>query len=132
MSNCIEVGLVVTNYNPNSTVTANFANVSVTGGSITKPAINTQEDILTAADFTIMPNPTTGLITLDLSSYGKRQVQIEMYNLQGKLLRSANIELVKGKEEVDLTVFASGMYLIRVRAEGVPDMTKRVVLNSNF
>ena len=132
MGNCIEVGLVVTNYNPNSTVTANFANVSVTGGNITKPAINTQEDILTAADFTIMPNPTTGIISLDLSSYGKRQVRLDMYNLQGKLLRSSTIEAIKVKEEIDLTNFANGMYLIRVRAEGLPDVTKRVVLNSNY
>jgi uncharacterized protein (DUF2141 family) len=131
MGNCIEVGLVVTNYTANSTVTANFANVSVTGGSITKPAINTQEDILTAADFTIMPNPTTGIISLDLGSYGKRQVQLDMYNLQGKLLRSTNVEASKGKEEMDLSAFANGMYLIRVRAEGIPDVTKRVVVNSN-
>ncbi|MBK7808976.1 MAG: T9SS type A sorting domain-containing protein [Saprospiraceae bacterium] len=132
MGNCIEVGLVVTNYNPNSTVTANFANVSVTGGNITKPAINTQEDLLTAADFTIMPNPTTGIISLDLNSYGKRQVRLDMYNLQGKLLRSTNMETGRGKEEIDLTAFANGMYLISIKAEGLPDVTKRVVLNSNY
>ena len=131
MGNCIEVGLVVTNYTANSTVIANFANVSVTGGNITKPTINTQEDLLTAADFTIMPNPTTGIISLDLGSYGKRQVQLDMYNLQGKLLRSTNVEASKVKEEMDLSAFANGMYLIRVRAEGLPDVTKRVVLNSN-
>jgi len=51
MGNCIEVGLVVTNYTANSTVTATFANVSVTGGNITKPTINTQEDIFAVADF---------------------------------------------------------------------------------
>jgi len=132
MGNCIEVGLVVTNYTANSTVTANFANVSVTGGNITKPAINTQEDILTAADFSIFPNPTNGLVEIDLSSYHQRKVEMELYNLQGKLLRSINIESVKGKEEIDLTSFANGMYLIRVRAEGIPDVTKRVVVNSNY
>ena len=131
MGNCIEMGLVVTNYNPNSTVTATFANVSVTGGNITKPTINTQEAILTAADFTIMPNPTTGIISLDLGSYGKRQVRLDMYNLQGKLLRTSTIESGNGKEEIDLTAFANGMYLIRVRSEGLPDVTKRVVVNSN-
>ncbi len=56
---------------------------------------------------------------------------MELYNLQGKLLRSAVLESVKGKEEIDLTSFANGMYLIRVRAEGIPDVTKRVVVNSN-
>ena len=132
MGNCIEVGLVVTNYTANSTVTATFANVSVTGGNITKPTINTQEDIFAVADFAIMPNPTTGIISLDLSSYGKRQVRLDMYNLQGKLLRSSTIEAIKVKEEIDLTNFANGMYLIRVKAEGLPDVTKRVVVNSNL
>jgi hypothetical protein len=132
MGNCIEVGLVVTNYTANSTVTATFANVSVIGGNITRPAINTQEDIFAAADFSIMPNPSNGWIEIDLSGYGQRKVQLDLYNLQGKLLRSANIETIKGKEEVDLTSFANGMYLIRVRAEGLPDVTKRVVLNSNY
>jgi len=131
MNSCIEVGLVVTNYTANSTVTATFANVSVTGGNNTRPAINTNEDKFAVADFSIMPNPTNGLIEIDLSSYSQRKVQMELYNLQGKLLRSAVLESVKGKEEIDLTSFDNGMYLIRVRAEGIPDVTKRVVVNSN-
>ena len=131
MGNCIEMGLVVTNYTASSTVTATFANVTLTGSAPLRPIIPSDEDMLAAADFTIMPNPTTGIISLDLSSYGKRQVRLDMYNLQGKLLRSTNIETGRGKEEIDLTAFASGMYLIRVRAEGIPDVTKRVVLNSN-
>jgi len=132
MNSCIEIGLIVTNYTPNSTVTATFANVSVTGGNITRPAINTQEDLFAVADFSIMPNPTNGLVEIDLSSYHQRKLQMELYNLQGKLLRSINIESVKGKEEVDLTSFANGMYLVRVRAEGLPDVTKRIVVNSNY
>ncbi|MBK7808988.1 MAG: T9SS type A sorting domain-containing protein [Saprospiraceae bacterium] len=131
MGNCIEVGLVVTNYNPNSTVTATFANVSVTGGNITKPTINTQEDLFTAADFTILPNPTNGWTNIELGSYGKRDVKMDIYSLQGKLLRSAVINAAKGREEIDLSTFANGMYLIRVTAEGLPDVTKRVVVNSN-
>ena len=78
-----------------------------------------------------MPNPTNGLIEVDLSSYSQRKVQMDMYNLQGKLLRSTNLETISGKEEIDLTTFANGMYLIRVRAEGLPDVTRRVVINSN-
>ena len=132
MNNCIEIGLVVTNYTPNSTVTATFANVSVTGSNPVRPATIIQEDIFAVADFSIMPNPTSGWVEVDLSSYSQRKVQMELYNLQGKLLRSTNIESVKGKEEVDLTSFANGMYLIRVRAEGLPDVTKRVVVNGNY
>jgi subtilisin-like proprotein convertase family protein len=129
MTSCIEIGLVVTNYTANSTVTATFSNVTVTGNMFARPT--TQEDILAIADFSIMPNPTNGVVEIDLTSYNQRKVKLDMYNLQGKLLRSTNIEAAKGKEEVDLTTFANGMYLIRVSAEGLPDVTKRVVVNSN-
>jgi len=131
MTSCIEIGLVVTNYTANSTVTATFSNVTVTGNMFARPTIQTQEDILAIADFSIMPNPTNGVVEIDLTSYNQRKVKLDMYNLQGKLLRSTNIEAVNGKEEVDLTTFANGMYLIRVSAEGLPDVTKRVVVNSN-
>ncbi|MBP6566415.1 MAG: M36 family metallopeptidase [Saprospiraceae bacterium] len=131
MSSCIEMGLVVTNYTANSTVTATFANVSVTGGMMVRPAVGVEEDILALTGFTILPNPSNGLVEVDLRSYSQRKVQLELYNLQGKLLRSTNVETGKVKEEIDLSAFANGMYLIRVRAEGLPDVTKRVVLNSN-
>ena len=103
----------------------------MTGGAPLRPAIQTGEDVFAAADFTILPNPSNGWIEIDLRSYVQRKVQMEFYNLQGKLLRSTKIETGRGKEEIDLTSFANGMYLIRVRAEGLPDVTKRVVMNSN-
>jgi hypothetical protein len=131
MTNCVELGLVVTNYNANSTVTATFANVSVTGGNPARPAIQNQKQIFTAADFSIMPNPTSGMVDIDLSSYSQKKVQLDVFNLQGKLLSTVNVESTVGKEELDLTSFANGMYLIRVRAKGLPDVTQRVVLNSN-
>ncbi len=131
MNSCIEIGLVVTNYTANSTVTATFANVSVTGGAPLRPVIPPGEDVFAAADFSILPNPSNGWIEVDLNNYGERKVEMELYNLQGKLLRSIYIETVRGKEEIDLTAFANGMYLIRVRAEGLPDVTKRIVVNSN-
>jgi len=131
MGNCIEMGLVVTNYVPNSTVTATFANVTVTGNMLTRPVINTLEDQLADVDFSIVPNPTNGWIAIDLSAYQQRKVQMELYNIQGKLLRTLQIERNQAKEEVDLSTFANGMYLVRVRAEGLPDVTKRVVVNSN-
>jgi regulation of enolase protein 1 (concanavalin A-like superfamily) len=132
MTNCVELGLVVTNYNANSTVTATFVNVSVTGGNPARPAIQNQKQIFTAADFSIMPNPSSGVVDIDLRSYSQKKVKLEVYNLHGKLLRTVNVESNVGKEELDLTYFANGMYLIRVSAEGLPDVTQRVVLNTKM
>lgn len=130
MPNCIQVGLVITNYTENSTVTAKFSNVTVTGGNQTKPASNgnISEDIFADVDFTIMPNPTSGYVEINMSAYGKKDVQMEIYNVQGKLMRSATIDATRGVEEVDMTSFVNGMYLIRMKAEGFPDVTRRLVI----
>ncbi len=130
MNNCIDVGLVITNYTENSTVTATFSNVSVTGSNPARPAGtgNLAEDIFADADFTILPNPTSGYVEINMSAYGKKDVQMEIYNLQGKLMRSTIIDATRGVEEVDMTSFVNGMYLIRMKAEGFPDVTRRLVI----
>jgi Secretion system C-terminal sorting domain len=130
MAECIQVGLVITNYTASSTVTAQFSNVTVTGGNPAKPAYNgnISEDIFANTDFTIMPNPTSGYLEINMSAYGKKDVQMEIYNVQGKLMRSATLDAARGIEEVDMTSFVNGMYLIRMKAEGHPDVTKRVVV----
>jgi len=130
MSSCIEVGLVITNYTANSTVTATFANVSVTGG-VSRPVFTDPGNLFNeplVADFNILPNPTTGEIELDFSSYSNRNLQIVIYNLQGKMLHSVKYESVNNKENIDLSDFNSGMYLIKVKSEGMQDVTKRLVL----
>ena len=132
MSNCIEMGLVVTNYVPNSTVTATFANVSVTGG-VTRPIISETGNLFDeqlVADFNILPNPSAGTIELDFSAYSNKNVDLEIYSLQGKMLYSKRYPEVNDKENIDLSDYNSGMYLIRVRSEGLPDVTKRLFLNT--
>ena len=130
MPNCIQVGLAITNYTENSSVTAKFSNVNVTGGNQTKPASNgnISEDIFADVDFTVMPNPTSGYVEINMNAYGKKDVQMEIYNVQGKLMRSTKIDALRGIEEVDMTSFVNGMYLIRMKAEGLPDVTKRIAI----
>lgn len=133
MPNCIEVGLVLTNYTANSTVSATFANVSIAGG-ITRPAISDAGNISVeplVADFNILPNPSTGTVELDFSAYSNKNVYLEIFSLQGKMIHAVKYDVAKDKENVDLSTYQSGMYLIRVRAEGVPDVTKRLVLNTH-
>ncbi len=43
-------------------------------------------------------------------------------------MRSTKIDASRGIEEVDMTSFVNGMYLIRMKAEGLPDVTKRIVI----
>jgi len=134
MNACIEIGLVVTNYQQNSTVTATFANVSHTGNggqALAPPAIL---DLLQAApmtvDFSVFPNPTSGMLNLDLTQYIGLPVHIEVYNLQGKLLHFAEVQEVQTAiKNLDLSGFHSGMYLVRVTTREFPVVTKRVVVD---
>jgi len=129
MTNCIEIGLVVTNYGQTSTVTGTFANVTVVESM---PLVQQGSRFAQAAapDFEAYPNPTTGELNLDLSSYINRAVRLELYNVQGKAMKVVEIEAVESNaERLDLSQYQSGLYLIRVKSEGLPDATKRVVLH---
>lgn len=135
MNACIEMGLAVTNNQPTGTVTATFANVSTTGNSsgLLPPGINEQlYDPPLTLDFSLFPNPTTGEININLSAYSGRPVSVVLYTPQGQQLRFVEIQEVQAAiERLDLSAFANGMYWIKVKTPGLPDVTKRVVLTGH-
>jgi hypothetical protein len=54
---------------------------------------------------------------------------MEVYSLTGQLLRFVEIEEVQSAvERIDLSPFQNGMYLVKVKSDGLPDATRRVVL----
>ncbi len=135
MSECIELGLVVTNYQPTSTVTASFANVKLEGGvagmAIPNVYNDTSPDVMGYPDFSVFPNPTTGELNLDMTQYQLKAVRIEVYSMEGRLLKFTEVDEVQANQErLDLSALGNGIYLIRVKSAGVPDVTKRVVLNN--
>jgi len=133
MDNCIQMGLVATNYTANSTVTATFSNVSFTGSNVAVAA--TTQGVARASNldqqhtFEVYPNPTGGELNVDLTQYIGRAVRVEVYSLEGKLLQFNEIDEVQTTmEQMNLSDHHSGMYLVKVKSDGLPDATKRVVL----
>jgi hypothetical protein len=135
MNACIQVGLVTTNYQQNSTVTATFANVGFTGSNV-PPMVELGighagrgEGIEAPHSFEAYPNPTSGELNVDLAQYVGRTVRLELYSLTGQLLRFAEIDEVQTTlERLDLSAFQSGMYLVKVKSDGLPDATRRIVV----
>jgi hypothetical protein len=130
MPNCIQMGLVATNYTANSTVTATFSGVSFTGSNPTSGAnINEVAQSIDAPHgFEVYPNPTGGDLNVDLTSYFGRAVRMEVYSLEGKLLQFSELDEVQTTlERLDLKGLQNGMYLVKVKSEGLPDATRRVV-----
>ncbi|MBX2929635.1 MAG: HYR domain-containing protein [Saprospiraceae bacterium] len=132
MNSCIQMGLVVTNYQQTSTVTATFANVGFSGGSAVVSAGIEQraESIEMPHTFEAYPNPTSGELNVNLAQYLGRAVRVEVYSLTGQLLHFVEIDEVQAVvERLDLSAFTAGMYLVKVKSDGLPDVMRRVVLN---
>jgi hypothetical protein len=133
MPSCIQMGLVVTNFTPVSTVTATFSNVSFTGsnsglGTGGGSTEQSAQSIEMPHSFEVYPNPTNGEVNVNLTSYLGRSVRIETYSLEGKLLQFSELDEVQNTlERLDLKGFQNGMYLVKVKSAGLPDATKRVV-----
>jgi|GEM_PF-4201618 len=135
MGNCIQMGLVATNATSTEPVTATYSNVTFTGanamlvssggGPVTHSDFSSQYE----ADFSIFPNPTSGELNVDLTQYIGREVRIEVYSLESRLMQFSEVDEVQtAVEKLNLAGFRSGMYLIKVKSNGLPDVTRRVVL----
>lgn len=130
MSPCIEIGLVVTNNMPNSSVTASFANVSHSGGAIGLMAPATIQPEPAPLEFSVYPNPTSGELNLEWSAYAGRPVRIEVLNAQGQLLKFAEFdEVTTSTGQLDISRYPDGIYMVRITSEGLPDASSRVVLD---
>ena len=68
------------------------------------------------------PNPTQDRLRLQYSPEVQPKT-IELYDLQGRLVRSQN----QGLESVDMQGFASGQYLMKVTLEDGKSFTDKVV-----
>ncbi|RXP63300.1 T9SS C-terminal target domain-containing protein [Lutibacter sp. HS1-25] len=59
------------------------------------------------------PNPTTGIITLELP-IAKKEVYIELYNMQSQLISSKTYPVIYGKVQLNIENKPKGLYLARV------------------
>ena len=130
MGNCIQMGLVATNYTANSTVTATFEGLSYTGSNATATqGVARATSLESPYSLEVYPNPTGGELNVDLTQYIGRSVRIEMYSIEGKLLRFSEIDEVQTLVEgIRLSEYQSGMYVVKVKSKGLPDISQRVVL----
>ncbi len=67
----------------------------------------------------LAPNPTLGMATLSLSFVRPADARIQLLNAMGQLLQDQPVrQLSEGDFNLDLTTYSSGLYLVRVLAEG--------------
>lgn len=75
----------------------------------------------------VYPNPSNGLVTIDLKGSLAQNANVEVYNAMGQLVFNQTYTEVAGKYNVDLSNEATGVYTVKLIANGVT-VTKRVVI----
>jgi HYR domain len=80
-------------------------------------------------NFAIRPNPTDGLLFVDLSQWKNQSVQIQVLNAQGQLVVNRGIEVGDEWLEMNLNpVLANGLYYLVVQPVGGAKVATRFVL----
>ncbi len=83
-------------------------------------------------DYSVYPNPTSGELNIFLQEYAGRNALIEIFSLEGTLLKSIRIDEVhQTTETIHLDAYPTGMYFVKLKSAGLPDVTKRIVLTKN-
>lgn len=73
----------------------------------------------------VYPNPTSGIFNLQMEIPVSQQVDIQVFDIFGKMLFSQNA--TGNLTEIDLTSMASGVYVLRLVADGKVAATAKVV-----
>lgn len=97
------VTLIATNDCGSDTITQSLSVVGIERG-------------LRQESVTVYPNPNNGSFTLAFTSYDLSDVDVQIFNLQGKIVYTNQFESVSGSVEEDITVenIASGVYFVRL------------------
>ena len=76
----------------------------------------------------IYPNPTTTQLFVNIDLPTIEDTQIQLFNLDGKLLLNNNISASQNQIELNVSNFANGIYVLKI-AIGDDIVTKRVVVS---
>ncbi|MCB0638794.1 MAG: T9SS type A sorting domain-containing protein [Lewinella sp.] len=117
MAECIELGLIVANVPYATSVTATFGNVW-TSNDLMRPEAPTDTGGTVSDQLDAYPNPTSGLVTLNLRGYLEQGATLEVVNTFGQQLEQRRLGVIEAAtEEVDLSRQPAGVYLIRLRLD---------------
>jgi hypothetical protein len=87
------------------------------------------EEAISQNDFTVYPNPASGISFLKLNVEKETAASLQVYNTLGKLCFSNPVQLIAGANELsfDAGLFPSGIYIVAIKTEE-QTFTKRVVV----
>ncbi len=75
---------------------------------------------LSDVDIHVYPNPTSGIITVDLTSNSNKPVSIKITNVSGKVIHSINDIVISGihSQKINLSEYSDGIYTLTIVKDG--------------
>jgi len=80
-----------------------------------------------AISFTISPNPSSGILYLDLDDTWNEEVRISITDLSGRVMMILNKEKHTGEFSMDASNLPSGVYLLKVEGNGRSAVRKFII-----
>lgn len=78
-------------------------------------------------NFNLYPNPTSDVVTISFNSTTGNEITMKVFDIRGRVLKSYQIENVGTiSNEIDLSNYASGIYLVKI-IDGSHQSTKKII-----
>jgi len=78
---------------------------------------------------TVFPNPTTGQLFIDLTSFQNQQVDLSMVNINGQVILEKQLgENHEAVVELDVSTFENGFYMLKAKVAGRRVVTQKVMM----
>jgi hypothetical protein len=95
--------------------------------SLTTTTLGVTDNVLSDDSILIYPNPTNGIITLDLGSSTGDAVAVSLFDANGKLVYQEAFINTNGSSTIDLTSFQSGYYFMKINSSDY-NITKKIII----
>lgn len=82
-------------------------------------------DLLSKANVSMYPNPTRGLLHINLGEYKSQVIKMNVYNTKGQLVM--NREIVRKSSDIDLSTLPQGIYMVELK-NGNNKSSSRIVV----
>ncbi|PKP39720.1 MAG: hypothetical protein CVT98_00735 [Bacteroidetes bacterium HGW-Bacteroidetes-15] len=86
-------------------------------------------DNVMSSTLKLYPNPSSGIVTLELSSQSNGQVTFEVYSIVGQLVLQKSLAITEIKTSIDLSSLNPGVYQVRVKDKSGVIGNKAIVIN---
>lgn len=90
--------------------------------------LSNRMDVLTPENFSVYPNPTKGALKVEINLDQLEEIQFNLFNLHGQLIKTVNIGTTNQySEELDLSGFHPGVYILQIRTSSAIG-ARRIIL----